>query len=399
MLAAVLVLGCLYAMIVAALTALSTWAERDLHAFPFKDEDWLSVLLPLSPAKTDSPRIMLTGPSTVRQNMLHERFDAAFPDHVVMQAGISLGTLEDVTASLDYMRRIHGPNSLPTLLILGISPRFIANIPRERPFQMGIDRYSPYLAIRRQLDGLGFEPKPTWEGLHARAQFLASKGPGRSRTALVAIAYRWLAGRNAVGGWATGEAGVQRTWMDRALGTPPMLQLMRTVGLSHMLYPSVLDYMAWYVSPYKYTFDQPIEYGPDAEMLKGWWKDVYAWNPTAAPQLTRAHLQKFNQLVVACGIEVWVVNLPEREVSRTQFKDSHYQAYLHLVREAFGEDRLLDLRELLRNEEFYDREHTLPAGSRRLTDVVIGAVKARFPAAKEPGAVRSRACEQHDAAQ
>jgi len=258
---------------------------------------------------------------------------------------------------------------------------------------MGVDRYSPYLATRREVDGLGFVPKSTWEGLRARAQFLASKEPERYRTALVAIAYRWLAGRNAVGGWATGEEGVQ-SWMDRALRSPPIPKILRAVGLSRVLDHSLLDVLAWRASPYKYTFDPPIEYGPGAEMHEGWWKDVYAWNPTQARQITLAHLEKFKRLAAACGIDVWVVNLPEREVSRAQFNDANYRAYLDLVREAFGEDRLLDLRELLRNDEFYDREHTLPAGSRRLTDVVIGAVKERSPAAREPGTTRSRVCAQ-----
>ncbi len=398
-LAAVLALGGLYAIIVATLMTLSTWAERDLHAFPFKDEDWLRYLLPSRVPPDGRSRIMLTGPSTVRENLLYERFEAAFPGHAVLQGGISLGTLEDVTASLDYVRMTHGVDALPDLLVLGIAPRFIANIPDERPFKVGIDRYSPHLSTRQRDDGVEFVPKGPWEGIRARAQFLASKEPERFRTALVAVAYRWLAGRDAVGAWAADTQGVERSWLDRVLLSPPVPQIVRAAGLARVLHHSLRDLLAWRASPYKYTFDPPIEYGPprhDAGMHDGWWKDVYAWNPARDRQSALAHLQKFKRLAAACGIEVWVVNMPEREVSRAQFDDANYEAYLHLVREAFGGDRLLDLRELLRTDEFYDREHTVPAGSRRLTDPVIGALKSGLPATPGPGSARSRACAEFD---
>lgn len=390
-LAALLTLACLYAGVVGTLIALSNWAERDLDAFPFKDEDWLRYLLPTKVGGTHRSAILLTGPSTVRENLMHERFAAAFPGTAVIQGGISLGTLEDVTAALDYVRRIHGVEALPDRLVLGISPRFIANIPDVRPFKLGIDRYSPHVSTRQEIDGIGLVPKRATDSLRARVRFLVAKEPERFRTALLALLYRAMAGRDAMPGWTTDTPGARRSWLDRVMKMPPMPQVVRAAGLGRILELSPLDLLAWRVSPYKYTFNPPIEYGPDADLDKGWWKDVYAWNPLQDWQDAMAHVRKFKGLAQACGIEVWVVNLPERDVSRAQFDATNYQAYLSLVTQAFGEERLLDLRELLRPDEFYDREHTLPAGSRRLTDAVIAAMRSAPATPRNADATR-RAC-------
>ena len=327
---------------------------------------------------------------------MHERFAAAFPGHTVIQGGISLGTLEDVTASLDYVRRIHGVDALPERLVLGISPRFIANIPDVRPFKLGIDRYSPYVSTRQEIDGIGLVPKSAADSLRARARFLASKEPERFRTALLALAYRAMAGRDAVPGWTTDTSDCAALLAgSRRCTCRPLPQIVRAAGFGRILDHSLLDLLAWRVSPYKYTFNPPIAYGPDADLDKGWWKDVYGWNPLQDWQDAMAHVRKFNALVEACGIDVWVVNLPERDVSRAQFDATNYGAYMSLVGQAFGEERLLDLREFLRPDEFYDREHTLPAGSRRLTDAVIAAMRAA-PGTPRNAAASRQACADFD---
>ncbi len=105
-LSAVLAAGVLYACIVSSLLAVASWAERDLGAFPFKKEDWLRYLVPSRFGLGNRGSILLTGPSTVRENFRYERFAEAFPDYSIWQGGISLGTIEDVTASLEYVEKV-----------------------------------------------------------------------------------------------------------------------------------------------------------------------------------------------------------------------------------------------------------------------------------------------------
>ncbi len=394
-LSAIFALGVLYACIVAALTALSNWAEKDLHAFPFKDEDWLRYLLPSSFDPESRPRILLGGPSTVRENLRYERFEEVFPEFVIHQGGISAGTLDDVTASLEYMRKVYGAGGLPAFMILGISPRFIANIPDDRPFSLGIDRYSPHFSARRESSGIALVPKGWFASLLARAKFVASKGPERFRTALLALAYRWISdrtvgdrGSQSSAGGTTGQSGI-----DRLLQNPAAARLLRSVGLSRVLDHTVLELLAWRISPYKYSLNPPRQYGPEVELQEGVWKDIYMWNPLRDEPTTTARLRKFMEFANACGIEVWVVNLPERDVSRSQFDQANYESYLKLVKRSFGDKRFLDLKDFLRTDEFYDREHSLPAGSLRLTDAVIDEVRAKLLDLRATRATRNRACE------
>ena len=89
-LSAVLTAGLLYGCIVLALLGLSRWAEQDLDAYPFKQEDWLRYLLPSRFVQQDRDRIMLAGPSTVRENLLYKRFEEEFPEYISTCPGGSL---------------------------------------------------------------------------------------------------------------------------------------------------------------------------------------------------------------------------------------------------------------------------------------------------------------------
>lgn len=395
-LSAICVLGLLYACIVAALTALSNWAEKDLHAFPFKDEDWLRYLLSSRFDPEPRPRILLGGPSTVRENLRYERFEKVFPEFAIHQGGLSLGTLDDVTASLEYMRRVYGAGSLPAFMILGISPRFIANIPDDRPFSLGIDRYSPHFSARPDASGIALVPKDWFASILARARFLASKQPERFRTALLALAYRWLSVRTVEGGGSQSDTAGKATLptgIDRVLQNPAVALVFRRVGLPRVLDYTLLELLAWRISPYKYSLSPPIQYRPEANLRTGWWKDVYQWNPLREEQATTASLKRFTDFADACGIEVLVVNLPERDVSRAQFDNANYESYVDLARKAFGDKRFLDLREFLRTDEFYDREHSIARGSLRLTDAVIDELRAALPDPRAARPTRKQACE------
>jgi len=68
--------------------------------------------------------------------------------------------------------------------------------------------------------------------------------------------------------------------------------------------------------------------------------------------------------------------MPERDFSRVLFDEHNYHAYLDLVRDELGETEFIDLREFLDTIHFYDREHTTPAGSARLSDEIIRRMRA-----------------------
>jgi len=368
----------LYAVTVIALQAFAAWTERNLHAFPFKQEDWLRYLLPSHFESRNHKRIMLNGPSTVRENLRYERFEAAFQGYEIYQGGISAGTLEDVTASLEYIEKVYGASALPTILVLGISPRFIANIPDDRPFALGVNQYSPHYSTTQESHRIALQPKPVLDGALARARFLTLKEPERFRISFLAVANHLLWKNEGTPG---GETALARgiNWVSK---TYLVARLIDAVGYPQARRFTFSEILKWTISPYKFSLNEPIQYRlmTREEYNKGdkhgVWRQVYDWDPRKEEVKTRARLKYFVEFVRRRGIRMLVINMPERDFSRVLFDEHNYHAYLDLVRDELGETEFIDLREFLDTIHFYDREHTTPAGSARLSDEIIRRMRA-----------------------
>lgn len=365
-------------ILLCGLNSLSAWAERDLDAYPFAQEDWLRYLIPTKFTQKGVSRILLTGPSTVRENLLYERFEQEFPDSVIIQGGLSLGTIDDATVALYYIAEVYGSDALPKTVVLGISPRFIANIPDDRPLKGGIDQYSPYFSARQSDAGLELVPKNPVESLITGARFLVYKQPDRFRTAIFALISHMVGGDI-----SSPQAGDRKSATRNALDNFFKRPVVRRI-IENTRFQNALDYdftyvLAWLASPYKYRLDPPADVNGLIKWMDGkdsWWQDVHAWDPRETAQPTRASLERFNTVITAHNIELFVVNMPERDVSRTRYDRDNYAAYLMLVRSTLANAHFLDLQEFLRTEEFHDLEHSRYPGSLRLTDKIISYMKS-----------------------
>lgn len=334
------------ALFLAAMTWVSRWAEREHDAFPFKEEDWLRYVASARLEPDGRDRIMLTGPSTVRENLRYEMFEAAFPDHTIIQGGISLGTLDDVVLALEFMEATYGAAAMPDVLVLGISPRFVANIPKARPFPEGIDRYSARFSVRRADDDVYLEPKGLVSGLASRLRFKGAKEPTRFRTGVRAVAHSWL-----------------------VAAAPESPQV---------------EALAVKVSPYKYAELDPV---PPNELRAwltspdSWWAEVFAWSPSTNAPEVQSDFARLLAVVDRHHMELVVVDMPERDLVRTLYRPES-EGLQPLVRTAIGGRPFVDLTRFLGPDEFYDAEHSTPEGSARLTRAVIDQVR--------PAVVRSQ---------
>jgi hypothetical protein len=389
-LSAISVTGLLFACVAAALMATSTWAERELEAFPFKSEDWLRVLLPSPFEGPHRDQIMLAGASTVRENFRYDLFEAEYPNHDVYQAGMSAGTITDVTVALEYVERVHGVEALPEFISLGISLRIIANLPDERPFAESLNRYSPHFFAREEGALITLEPKGPLESIAARARFLAAKQPDRFRIGLLAVLAHWLSGDEYQGD----EEPALAQSIDRAFRSSLPSRIFNThYWYGQVLKFTFLDVLRFIISPYKYSFKKPVtdenysflkdeNYDPE----KDHWSPIYLWNPNDVEADTRTRLKHFVDFVTRHEIPTIVFNLPERDLSRARYEEANYRAYLELVREELVGIEFVDLRYFLDTADFFDREHTTTAGSIRLTNEVIRQMNASaFSSRLKPG--------------
>src|SRR5690606_6616258 len=113
------------------------------------------------------------GPSEAREAFIYQRMEKAFPGMRVYQGGQSLGTFDDLLLSLEYIEKVYGLDAVPQALVLGITPRFVANIHHgQSALEITFDRYSPYYSIEYNEEGGYLVEKSWWEGLVSRARFL-----------------------------------------------------------------------------------------------------------------------------------------------------------------------------------------------------------------------------------
>ena len=362
------VVGALFILIMIGFGALATWAERDLDAYPFKDEDWLRYLLPSRFTGPDTPRLMLLGPSTVRENLRYDQFEEAFPGYTILQGGISLGTMDDAVVALKYIERAYGQPSLPDILVLGISPRFVANIPNLRPFAHAIDKYSPQFGIIGSPNGFLLVPKEPMDAMKSTIRFVGQKQPERFRTAVFAAARYWLSSSQnalaAIDGLRRTKVAVKLNEL-RGYGGPPA--------------NSFVDQLDRRISPYKYSRFPPVNPDNLRDRLSApgsWWNLVFDWDASADYDAL-ARLEDMVEFTDRHGIQLLIVNLPERDMARSMYRRD-YQDYLDLVRNAAGDSPFVNLRDFLTADEFYDAEHSTVEGSRRLTEDVIDVLRSEF---------------------
>lgn len=367
------VVGILFVSIMMAFGALATWAEKDLDAYPFKDEDWLRYLLPSKFTGPDTPRIMLLGPSTVRENLRYDEFKAAFPGYTIVQGGISLGTMDDAVVALEYIENAYGAGALPDILVLGISPRFVAGIPVDRPFAPGINKYSTKYGVADTGNGLDLYPKPLIDGTKSTIRFLGRKQPERFRTAVFAAAQYWLEHSptllDAIDGLRRTQVAVKLNELRGYRGPPEN---------------SFVDQLDRRISPYIYSRFPPMD--PDklskwlsAPASETWWSQVFNWRPLEDDG-AQSRLEEVLWFVERRNIQLLIVNLPERDIARDMYRFD-YQDYLDLVTDTARGTEFVNLREFLTSDEFYDAEHSTVEGSRRLSEEVIRVMREDFDVA------------------
>ena len=362
-LAALAVVGVVYAAIAVGLHAAVGRLEASGEVYPYKREDWLRFLLPTMWQADEKPLLILTGPSTVRENLLVEEFAAAFPDFRVRQGGISGGTLGDVMASLEYIERVYGVRALPKAMVLGLSPRFVAELPRTgRPFGKGLERYSPYYRVpASDPTGFGLARKSALEGAVARVRFLTLKQQPRHATATA-----WLVAKL-----------VDPQFSERLVATPAMKS-----GLARMILPGrarhigIHAYALELALPYKYR--NLREGGIEAKALivniehpKSIWKYVFAWEPDK-DTLVHARIASLLDYAAQHDIDIFAVNMPEGSANRTRYHEGYPEQYASLLHTTFEGVPLLNLRCLLKDREFHDAEHARLPGARKVTAQVIG---------------------------
>lgn len=362
-----------FAALAGVLHAVAAHVERQGDSYPWRSEDYLRYLIATPLAAGGENTMLIAGPSEAREDLAHDVFAASFPHVRVVQGGLSLGKFDDLLIALDYWEATLGSEAIPRVLVLGVTPRFVANLPRrESPLAATIDRYSAHYRVKRSPGGGELVPKPMAEGWLARGRFLM-KQPARYRSGVCGLAL------SALGVPADDPADLP---FDRS-HPGGVLRLWR-VQLERCR------------SPYKFRYSRPVPPADVAAWIRhpdSFWGDVHRWAPESDSAMVAREFARLRGMADRLGIDLFVVNLPENPVHAPLYRPGSYDAYLRLVRASLEGVPFLDLRTLLPQERFHDAGHATWAGARIVTDTTIRVLRRSLSQHAAAGARRGRALE------
>ena len=351
MLGAAGVVVAIYAAVQLALTGVATWVETRAEVYPWKDEDPLRYLLPTLFDERGGDRILIMGPSEAREDLLYSRFDEAFPHLRAFQGALSLGKLDDTILTLEYLEGAYGADAMPLVLVMGITPRFVGNLPRDISLMsVAINRYSPLYRVESTDGGSQVAAKTVWQGMAGRVRF-SFKQQKRHHAALCSVLLWWTGADE----------------RDSA-----------SSGVLSGVLSGVIQKLRFYRSPYKYHHLRPLRHETITRWLNdpyGFWHAVHAWNPSDDASRIREDVRRLREIARQHGIALFVVNLPEHPENRAGYRPGRYERYLELLQESLGDTPFLNLRDMLSDAEFYDVGHATLAGATRVTDRVIDFIK------------------------
>jgi hypothetical protein len=343
--------------------AVSRSAELAGSVYPYRYEEWLRYYLPtLWPA--DGRLLLITGPSTAREGIDADQVQAAFPQYRVYNGAISAANVDDILLSLEFVERSYGSDALPRVIVLGIEPRFLLDLPRYRPLAPSIDRYSPDFAVTRSEDGYQLTEKSDWQGLVSRARFLATKQSNRFSTALAWWVSHWIGSPR---GEAFDTSAVGRFLQSAAGGF--RLQLVGKFGLYGALVDSRNHYRYFQDA---LTTAELIEWMDDPQ---GWWPTVHGWDPSKEWEGPRDRINRLLAFVREHRITLIPIILPEHRISRERYPSEFEASYATLLDELLPMP-VLNLRCFLGDEDFFDMGHVLRPAAHRQTGRIVGYMQA-----------------------
>jgi hypothetical protein len=291
-------------------------------------EEWMDILSPSHYGAVDEQRVLVIGPSEAREAFWPQPFRKILGMRLINDS-LSQSTFEDDITQLEYIERVHGSGAIGKTLIVAVTPRLVQNYAEgPRPLQIVLERYSPQFTLDEQLEPQALAPKGPLASTLARIRLAAHSGI-RYKRALRALHLEW----------------------QSRLRKADLETLFREYGLVSSRYYSSrpLDKAQYY---------RWVETGADIRPSLRYFFELRRMDPRDQRDAVLRDFGRLRTIATRNGVRVLVVNLPEGGWVRGSFYEPGiHEAYMTLLREAAGELPLVDLREMLPDEGFYDFMH------------------------------------------
>jgi hypothetical protein len=376
-----LLVGGIYLGLSVGLNLLARWAERSFEAYPYlAGEEPIRLLLPTVHGGSDRGALLL-GPSAIGEAFLYEELERQWGMRV-RSGSISGGTIDDCYLFLSYIEQVYGPQALPSRLVLGITPRVIANLPRlfgsklnpeATPFLIDlVNRYSTHYRVERGELGTELVAKGTPERVLAWLRFYFTKQQPRHRTAVLAAI------EHAVDPDPL-KLGFQRQLPDFTDNLRLPLTRWNTsttaaFALESGPWSAGLAWARAYRSAYTNMFmerfdDERIERIVDGAEF------ALDWDPRDEEAMVAMQLSRFASIIERNGIELVVVHLPAHSAMYSQYSSEEFAVYQKTLDGFFPNARYVNLWNTIPDELFFDEVHLKYEGARRATQKLIAALE------------------------
>lgn len=311
-----------------ALERIAAYAERHFGAFLWRQQDSLQLFSAHNYVGLGRGRLLIYGPSEAREALLHEEIRPRVPGLRPLQHSLSMGTFDEGLLILEYLERYYGETAIPDAILLGITPRFVANLRHvASPLFTAINRYSPHATVDESTKPPRLVERPLLDGIRARAALLALQ-PDRYRRGVFAVT------SHVVTRFVPTLAADRRVWGPVSQAKHLTTRITSEDRIKR-----------WLTTP-----------GNELEL-------THSWDPELDQTTMARQFQALRDFTTRHRVEVYVVNLPETSWSRDLYDPRKYAAYMRIVREELASVPFLDLRTAVPDEQFYDWSHVMwPAG-------------------------------------
>lgn len=312
------------------LEALSHWAEAKPGYYLWRTDERLMLLSPAKFSRPGKGRLMIFGASETGEGFIDSVMKQKLPGLAVENMAIDGANFTDVLFQMEYLQSIYGPAAVPSDIVVGLTQRFVANIPipKTRLFREAIDKYSPGITDS------GPTARVARKGfVSAAASWLEFRlhQTERYRCAMEAL---WIELASAVSPEWTRKHDLRsllikaKTW-SRARGTDSQIRALLTT-LPH-------------------------------------WRKTHAWKASDHRDAVEGEMKALIEFAKRYHSRLYFVNIPLLPVNKSMFAPGVYEDYLQVINAARGDAPLLDLGEFLPAADFSDAVHATGKGAARIS--------------------------------
>ncbi len=336
-----------------ALEALARWAESKPHYYLWAVDDHLMLFNQsrMAGRHASADRMVVFGGSEAGEGIVDEVLERGLPGMSVEHISIDGGMFHDAVLQLKYIEQVYGKSALPSHVLIGLSPRLVANVPVDKfgeRLTEGVNRFSPAVSVNNSGALPRLVPKTRLRAIAAwvNLQIVQTE---RYRAAMNALILE----------------------VDSRLhpGRPPRASLLE----------------AFQKAKTRHRIRSSDDVLKSVLTERGHWQITHAWRASEHRDSVDREFAYLEAFARRNGLHLYYVNLPEWPINKQMFEPGVYDDYLQTVRRASGANPFLDLGDLLSSSEFVDAVHPTAAGADRESAAIADFVRentSQAPAGK-----------------